>query len=108
MHLSLQELFTNDTTCCVEFELEPFGFFHKVLYCFKHYLSVERECYYRRADYTVLLHNNVRRFATKLSSCYSRTDNLERNVLQFQYCCNDREESQLCFSSINHNLEHYN
>ena len=29
------------------------------------------------------------------------------HVLRFQYGCNDREESQLWFSSINHNSEHY-
>ena len=39
---------------------------------------------------------------------YCSLDSRERNVLLFQYYCNDRVESQLCFSCINHSLRHYN
>ena len=42
-----------------------------------HHLPVGRECYYRRADYPVLLRKNVRRFASKYSFGYCRLDNRE-------------------------------
>ena len=46
-------------------EIEYVILFQKKLFCFK-YVTIacrERECYNRRAEYPVLLHRNVRRFA---------------------------------------------